>query len=475
MKKKGFHKGRNLTYEYCKEVCSHFNTITQVWKQDQAVARKCHDMGWILNFFPNKKQGNNGRHLTYDYCKKVCSQYKNPTELRKHDSAVHAKCYKTGWIYEFYPDMKRIERILNYNTCQESAKRFKTRMEFREGDESAYSKSVKEGWINDFGLYSPGSEKYTEAAIIEVAKKFTTHRDFRLFDKKMYDSAKHRGILDKCVWLEKAYNKGQQPIYSLYVYEFTATHAVYVGITVNKKARHIDHLSKYDSVAIYANQISEPVPKPLYLKNGMSRQEAQVAEKNMIAKYRNEGWFMINKAPGGSVGSLGSDYWTKDKCIKTARQYRFISDLVADFRGCWVKMRKNGWDKECPWLKRKCMRPGVWNSITKKDAHQLAKKCKNRTEFNKKYRILYPIAKKMGWVDEWFPAKFAYCTHSKEVIAYNPDGVTEIGRYKSIAEATRAFGGRKGNINNCCNGKTKMAYGKIFRFANNAETIKFES
>lgn len=466
-KKRGHRKGRVLTYEVCREVCSHFGSISQVWLNDQAVARKCTDKGWTLDFFPDAKLNNRkGRTLTYEVCKEVCSMYRNPFDLTKHDPAVRRKCYETGWIYEFYPDMKRITRKLDYETCRKSAKRFKTRMKFREGDKPAYAQSVKKGWIDDFGLYSPGSEKYTEEYVIGLARQFKTHRDFRLKYPEIYGAAHHRGTLEKCPWLEKAYEKkGQEPIYSLYVYEFTETHAAYVGITVNRRARHLDHLAKGDSVSDYANSVSLEVPSPRYLREGMSREEAQKAEKDMIAEYRDSGWNMINKAPGGSVGTLGSDYWTKERCIETARQYTLVVDLDADFHTCWQKIRANGWEKDCPWLKRLAVRPGTWENISKKEAWKLARKCRNRTEFDRKYRILYPIAKEKGWVDEWFPPRFEYKTGPKEVVAYELDGVTEIGRFPSIAAATRAFGGRRGNINSCCNGLIQTAYGKIFRFA----------
>lgn len=413
----------------------------------------------------NMKGCRKGRELTYEVCKEVCSRFKNPFELTKKDPAVRKKCYETGWIYEFYPDMKRITRTLDYETCKKSASQFQTRMEFREGDKTAYIKSVQMGWIDDFGLYSPGSEKYPESYVISLAKKFNNHRDFRIKYPEIYGAAFKRGTLDKCPWLEKAYEKKQKPVYSLYVYEFEATHTAYVGITVNKRARHRDHMEKGDSVADHANAMLLEVPAPKYLREGMDREEARNAEKDTIREYREAGWNMLNQATGGSVGSLGSDYWTKERCLETARNYTLVKELMKDHRGCWVKMVHNGWDKECPWLKRLQVLPGTWENMSKEEATRIAKKCRNRTEFERKYRILYPIAKEKGWVDEWFPTQIEYTNAPKEVVAYELDGVTEIGRFPSMAAATRAFGGKRGNINACCHGVLQSAYGKIFKFS----------
>ena len=463
--KRRLRKGRHLTYDVCKSIASKYRTISSLWREDQAVARKCQTMGWDSEFFPDKKTGNKGRKLTYEVCKKICSQYKNSAELRKNDSAVLSKCYKEGWIYEFFPSMMRIERMLDYNTCKKSAKRFKTRMEFREGDNSAYNKSVEMGWIDSFNLYSPGSLIYTTEEITATAKRYTTHRDFRKHHEKMYGAAAKRGLLDNFTWLEKAFaGRTGVPTNCVYVYEFSHTHTAYVGITTTKKFRHRDHLQNGDCVYEYANSIGVPVPKPKYIYTEITTDDAAKLEQVTIEEYQSKGSTMLNKRKGGSIGSLGSGKWTKEKCIALAKQYEYVIDFDREHHSIWEKMRNNGWDKECTWLKRKAVPQGYWLSLGKEEVHQIAKQFNTRNKFEKAYRRLYVIAYKNGWINEWF-APTNHGKKARPIIAYEPDGVTVIGKYKNMADATRAFGGKRGNINNCCNGITKTAYGKIFRYA----------
>ena len=207
-----------------------------------------------------------------------------------------------------------------------------------------------------------------------------------------------------------------------------------------------------------------PVPKPKYLYTEITTENAAELEQQTIESYKANGWNMINKRKGGSIGSLGSGKWNKEKCLILARKYEYIIDFDRDHHGVWEKMRKKGWDKECLWLKRRAVPQGYWINMGKEDVRAIAKQFDTRRKFERAYRRLYVIAYKNGWVDEWF-APNNFCKKVRPVIAFELDGVTVIGRYKSMAEATRAFGGRRGNINNACNGVTKTAYGKIFKYA----------
>ena len=461
-------KGRSLSYDFCKEIASKCKNATALMRYDQSIYNKCRKIGWLYEFYPDTKNLKKGRFLSYEFCKEFASQFNTAVELKKSDSAVYRKCWEKGWLYEFYPDIRK-ERVLDFETCSKSAKRFKTRMEFREGDNSAYQKSLDMGWIDSFGLYSPGTLTYTDKEIITTARRYTSHRDFRIHHKKMYHAAAKRGLLDKCVWLEKAGSgKMGTPTNCVYAYEFKNTHTVYVGITTTKHLRHKDHLKKNDSVYQYAESIGVSVPKPKYIYSKITTEEASNLEQVIIDRYKETGWNLINKKKGGSIGSLGAGKWTKEKCIALAKSYKFVVDFDRDHHFAWEKMRKNGWDKDCPWLERKAVPQNHWLNMSKEDAHKLAKQFKTRSKFEHAYRRLYVVAQEKGWIDEWFaPTNFG--KNARPIVAFELDGVTVFGRYKSMIEATRAFGGKRGNINNACNGITKTAYGKIFKYADEVD------
>ena len=457
-------KGRSLSYDFCKEIASKCKNATALMRYDQSIYNKCRKIGWLYEFYPDTKNLKKGRFLSYEFCKEFASQFNTAVELKKSDSAVYRKCWEKGWLYEFYPDIRK-ERVLDFETCSKSAKCFKTRMEFREGDPSAYQKSIDMGWIDSFCLHSPGTLIYSDEKILNVAKKYTSHRDFRKHHKKIYDAAVKRGLLEKCIWLEKAFEgRIGVPNNCVYVYEFRKTHAAYVGITTTKRLRHKDHLKETDSVCKYAKSIGTLVPKPKYIFQKITTDDASKLEQVVIDEYKLNGWNMINKKKGGSIGSLGSDKWTREKCITLAKGYKFVVDFDRAHHGVWEKMRKNGWDKDCPWLERKAVPKNYWVNMSKERVRKLAKQYKTRSKFERAYRRLYVIAQEKGWIDEWFaPTNFG--KKARPVVALELDGKTVFGRYNSMIEATRAFGGKRGNINNVCNGKTKTAYGKIFKYA----------
>ncbi len=457
-------KHRILSYDFCKDVASKCKNATALMNFDQPVYNKSRKTGWLYDFYPKTTNLKKGRTLSYEYCRNYASRFNTAAELKKNDSAVYCKCWKKGWLHKFYPNMRK-ERVLDYKTCRKSAKRFKTRMEFREGDNSAYLKSIAMGWIDSFGLYSPGTLVYTDEEILATAKRYSSHRDFRTHHKKMYNAAAKRGLLEKCAWLEKAgTGKAGVPTNCVYAYEFKKTRTVYVGITTTKNLRHKDHLKKHDSVYQYAERIGVSVPKPKYIYSEITTEEASKLEQVIIEKYKEDGWNLINKKKGGSIGSLGADKWTKEKCIALTKSYKFVVDFDRDNHGVWEKMRKNGWDKECPWLERKAVPKNYWVNMSKEDVHKLAMQFKTRSKFEHSYRRLYVIAQEKGWIDEWF-APTNRGKNARPIVAFELDGVTVFGRYKSMIEATRAFGGKRGNINNACNGVTKTAYGKIFKYA----------
>lgn len=54
--------------------------------------------------------------------------------------------------------------------------------------------------------------------------------------------------------------------------------------------------------------------------------------------------------------------------------------------------------------------------------------------------------------------------NGKPVLQYTSDGIL-IGYFQSAAEAARQFSLRAGDINTCCRGRQKTAYGYIWKFA----------
>lgn len=85
--------------------------------------------------------------------------------------------------------------------CLESAIRYTTIAEWRRADRKAADAAYSNGWINYIKQYiQPAIEhnKFSDQDIIDNATKYNTRMEWRDSDRKFYQLAKSRRILDKC-------------------------------------------------------------------------------------------------------------------------------------------------------------------------------------------------------------------------------------------------------------------------------------
>lgn len=101
------------------------------------------------------------------------------------------------------------------------------------------------------------------------------------------------------------------------------------------------------------------------------------------------------------IGDFG--YWNiKDNILKVAKQFDNISSFSRKYSAAHKSALKNGWMEEIRSLMNSTKRfNGYWNE--KKNVIDAISKCKNKTEFNRKYLGAYKSAVRNGWVDELFP------------------------------------------------------------------------
>jgi predicted GIY-YIG superfamily endonuclease len=139
---------------------------------------------------------------------------------------------------------------------------------------------------------------------------------------------------------------------NVYAYFFIEQHSVYIGRTINPKQRDISHRTKNGTVSKFSKKHGVEIPKMTILETSLSLEQGQVREDYYVKNYKSEGWSVLNKAKtgkgSGSLGSLGGKL-TKDKC------------------------------------------------------REIANKCKNRTELERKHGGVYNKSLRLGWLDDFFP------------------------------------------------------------------------
>ena len=201
------------------------------------------------------------------------------------------------------PDCKYLKhKPANYWTnkehCEEAAKRCRNRSDFSDKYEAAYIQSVRNGWLSEFDQY------------------FSNETLFYGFN---------------------------DTIHTVYAYEITEQHAVYVGRTINLKQRHAahkrgtfttSHRVYSDGLFDFCNEHGCEIPEPLILEDKLNAKESQSAEGKWVEKYRADGWFIINRATtGDGSGSLGATTkkWTYETCEAAASKCNSKTDYRRKF------------------------------------------------------------------------------------------------------------------------------------------------
>lgn len=299
--------------------------------------------------------------------------------------------------------------------------------------------------------------KYTYDYFIASAQNSVSKSMFIKKYRRLFEYAKTMGWYSSYQWGGRSIENNNN--YVIYCYKDIKKHAVYVGLTNNLKKRHYGHLHS-GTVCDYFK--SSSIPAPEILQSGLSVDVARKQEHFFVNLFREQGWFIINKAKTGEYSSsLGSNnitltyeicfiasqlyksksefqkkdvskyrkslemgwidnwftnvdrkIWSRDKCLMEAKKYRTKSEFRINNQSAYNSALKNGWLTDYYWFV-KPNRHAKWNEST---CCAAAKLCFSRTEYAKKYSSAYKLATRQGWINnyDWFKDKsFLLKKHKK--------------------------------------------------------------
>ena len=285
---------------------------------------------------------------TYESCLEEVQKYSSRSEFCKGSKSAYLAAWKNKWLDEFFGENNQKEKGYwwNYKNCKEEAKKYSSRYKFQKGNPSAYNAALKNEWLEEF------------------------------FGEKV----------------------GSYENDHVYSYEFIEFNAVYVGRTIDLSGRDNDHRTKIDSVFSFAKKHNIFIPKMKILEEGITVEEGQIKEGVWLEKYKKEGWIIINKAPTGSIGNLAHK-WNYKNSKEEASKYSSRNEFCKNCIGAYRAAKKNKWLDE--FFGEKIQKePGYWNNY--KNSKEEASKYSSRNEFCKNCRCAYNVAKKNGWLDEFF-------------------------------------------------------------------------
>lgn len=482
--------------KYTREVC--FELAKQCKTRDEfrllryQAWRVAKDNGWLDDYtwFLSTHEARSIAHskprgstYTREVCFEIAKQFKTRSEFRKGKSQAWRVAQDNGWIddYTWFLSPQEVRSKAHSKphkphgskytreVCFELAKKYRTRTEFRLGVYQAWKVAKANGWLDDYTWFHSVPHR-TDEEIEKRARKFTRLVDFQRKDNAAYNMARYRGLLPKFTWLSKNVEAAARHYKdAVYVYEFTNTHSAYIGRSIEPKHRDSRHRKPGDSVYEYAKARGVEVPPMKFLCDGVEPHTGAVKECEFMEEYKKNGWILLNKCKGGSLGQIGTGHLTHDKCISTAKKYEYIKDFMHDHMSMYTKMRATGWIAECPWLKyvlprkkaERAKRGSYLDPVHgKENVRKVAAKCSGRWQFSKTYARAYNVAKDMGWLDEFFPDY----QQKRKVGKVDPVSNKVIEIYSSAGEAEAKNGVARQSVGCVCRGQRNHCKGMVFRY-----------
>lgn len=240
---------------------------------------------------------------------------------------------------------------------------------------------------------------WTKKRCKEEAKKYNGRAEFKRMAGGAYNSAKKNGwIKEICSSMEYFGNRFKRLVY-FYIF---SDNSVYVGLTYNINERDNKHKRAKDSSVFRHMQKTGLIPKLNYT-DYMHVENAKIIEDEMINKFKNDGYNILNISKAGGVGG-GYIKWTFDKCKEEALKYNSRKEFANKSNSAYNSVRRYGWlDSVCSHMKQNKKPSGYW---TKESCKNEALKYKSRKEIYKNSRGAYSTMLKNNWLDEC-------CVHMK--------------------------------------------------------------
>lgn len=241
---------------------------------------------------------------------------------------------------------------------------------------------------------------YSFDELAALARGFRTRADFQRAHNGAYQCARRRGWLDPiCGHMERVGSRSHRFVYRIWR---ESDRTVYVGLSHDWKARYVQHRSrstrqKHLKGLIDGPHEVEPLTD-LLLSKDAARMESEYA-----AKYRADGWTVLNRTGTGSLGS-NSRKWTLEKVRRVASCYP-TRTAMAHAHPAYIVAQKFGWldivfsDHPNRGLSPNRKPQGYWTTARLLD---VAKRCRTRGEMQNKHPSAYMIALRGGHLDTIF-------------------------------------------------------------------------
>jgi hypothetical protein len=154
---------------------------------------------------------------------------------------------------------------------------------------------------------------------IKSAKRCANSDEWRRKSYGVFSIARDLKILDYCY--EKAWDNIAHPFRALYAFEHPDK-SVYVGLTYDYDVRYRSHMRDH-AVLIKKKALGGQIFKTFNIWYPIDIVGKK--EDELIEEYRSNGWTILNKARGGSLGIVAG-FWTTEGLMEDAKTHNTITE-----------------------------------------------------------------------------------------------------------------------------------------------------
>jgi len=300
-----------------------------------------------------------------------------------------------------------MEKIWTPENLEKTIKTFSSKVDFKNAYPGGYSAAIKlpnyeelTSHMKKYGSPERRSKKlkYTNAELIEAAKKYKNRQELLTLDSSVYHLVYRYGLADIAFAnMDRLGNINFRCIYGI----FFPDKKVYFGLTDDFLRRKWQHSTDKTN----KNVVTEgglKIGKMIQITDYLNKEEAVRLEDSKEKEFESLGWEILNIAKAGSLGGVNK-FWTTEKIWEDIKNVKDWNDLKTNYPKLLSAIYRNELIQEVRGLfgEYETKPQGYWNNFER--CKEAASKVKNRKEFNRLYDRAAHYSLLNGWMDIFLP------------------------------------------------------------------------
>ncbi len=357
----------------------------------------------IKNTILSKKRVPRGYWQTKGNVLASAKEYTSVSEWAKYVSGALTSARKNGWYDQATRHMYKTTKPQGYWKIKEnvikSAKECQTITEWGNRYRGALYSAKENDWFDEAishmkATIRPNGYWNNKERVLLSAKKFDAITAWTKAHGQAVKQAKANH------WFKEATSHMAETgnTHNRAIYCFMSNHHVYVGLSYNVNIRWAAHRKNNQHYKWLTTIYGEESIQFFKLTDYIDLERAKAKEDHFINYFKKRGFNVLNKAIAGASGG-NILKWDKDAVLHSANQCQTLQDWVKKYSTAATSARKNGWfDEATSHMVSSRVKLGYWK--IKENVIKSAKEFKTLSEWSQEYSSAVTQARKNDWFDE---------------------------------------------------------------------------